>query len=326
MPRTNLLLFVGKQGNAEPVKTAADWSNRRKMILKAMQEVMGQLPDKAKRCALDPVVVEETDCGTFVRRLVRYHSEPGGLVPAYLLVPKEVLAGKGKAPAVLGLHQTHPLGQKVVVGLGASPDDEYGVELVKKGFVVLAPPYPLLADYNPDLTALGYRSGTMKAIWDNMRGLDYLESLPFVKTNGFGVIGHSLGGHNGIYTAVFDERIRVIISSCGFDSFRDYKGGQIKGWTHPRYMPRLLDYRLDELPFDFHELIGALAPRRCFISAPLGDSNFKWRSVDAVVQSARPIYRLLGTPNALQVVHPDCAHGFPASIRAEAYGALEEQR
>ena len=288
-----------------------------------MQEVMGKLPGPEKRRPLNATVIEEIDCGVFVRRLVRYESEPAGTVPAYLLIPRDALAGARKAPAILGLHQTHPLGQKVVVGLGNSTNDEYGVELVKRGFVVLAPPYPVLADYNPELKRLGYQSGTMKAIWDNMRGLDYLESLRFVRTNGFGVIGHSLGGHNGIYTAVFDERIRVIVSSCGFDSFRDYKGGNIKGWTHQRYMPRLLDYSLDELPFDFYELIASLAPRRCFISAPLGDDNFKWRSVDAVAKAAKPVYQLFGAADQLQVVHPDCAHGFPPEVRAESYQAFE---
>ena len=87
--------------------------------------------------------------------------------------------------------------------------------------MVIAPPYPLLADYHPNLKQLGYQSGTMKAIWDNMRALDYLQTLPFVQTNAFGAIGHSLGGHNGIYTAMFDDRIRAVVSSCGFDSFRD---------------------------------------------------------------------------------------------------------
>jgi hypothetical protein len=326
LSRTNLLFYQAAPGRIEPVRTAADWRKRRAAILLAMQEVMGKLPGEEKRCPLNPAIKQETDCGSFIRRLVTYQSEPGGRVPAYLLVPKAVLAGKLKAPAILGLHQTHPLGQKVVVGLGNSTNDEYGVELAKRGFVVLAPPYPWLADYNPDLKALGYQSGTMKAIWDNMRGLDYLESLPFVKTNGFGAIGHSLGGHNSIYTAVFDERIQVIVSSCGFDSFRDYKNGNIKGWTSERYMPRLLNYSLDDLPFDFYELIGALAPRRCFISAPLRDDNFKWRSVDAVIQAAIPVYNLFGAPTHLQVVHPNCAHGFPSEVREESYRALESLR
>src|SRR6185369_12937577 len=133
----------------------------------------------------------------------------------YLLIPKAVLSGNYHAPAVLCLHQTHQLGQKVVVGLGNSPNDEYGVELVQRGYVCIAPAYPLLANYAPDLKKLGYVSGTMKAIWDNIRALDLLESLPFVKKGKFGAIGHSLGGHNGIYTAAFDDRIKVLVSNCG---------------------------------------------------------------------------------------------------------------
>src|SRR5438067_4436776 len=103
-----------------------------------------------------------------------------------------------------------------------------------------------------------------------MRGLDLLESLPFVKQGAFGAIGHSLGGHNSVFTAVFDERIKVVVSSCGLDSFTDYFGGNIKGWTQERYMPRLTEYmsRVADVPFDFQELIGAIAPRHVFISAP----------------------------------------------------------
>lgn len=60
-----------------------------------------------------------------------------------------------------------------------------------------------------------YESGTMKAIWDNIRALDVLESLSFVRQGAFATIGHSLGGHNSVYTAVFDKRLRVVVSSCG---------------------------------------------------------------------------------------------------------------
>ena len=295
--------------------------------------MMGPLPGSEKRCPLDPQVTEEVDCGDYIRRLVNYTSEPGSRVPAYLLIPKRALTGTGKFPAVLALHQTHAAGQKVVVGLGESSNDEYGVALAKRGFVVLAPPYTMLANYWPDVKALGYQSGTMKAVWDNMRGLDYLSTLPFVKTNAFGAIGHSLGGHNGIFTAVLDERIQVVVSSCGLDSFLDYAGGDPnvwkteRGWCQQRYMPRLLDYagKLESIPFDFHELIGALAPRACLISAPVGDNNFKWRSVDAIAQAARPVYELLGAPKNLQVEHPDCGHLFPPEMREKAYRLLEEQ-
>ena len=324
LDRTNLLLYRNARGEVVLVKSVADWRKRRAEILRAMQEVMGPLPGMEKRCPLDVKSEEEVDCGNYVRRFLTYAAEPGGRVPAYLLVPKSALAGKKKFPAILCLHQTHRLGQKVVVGLGESPNDEYGVELVKRGYVCLAPAYPLLANYAPDLKALGYQSGTMKAVWDNIRGLDLLESLPYVKRGRFGAIGHSLGGHNSVYTAVFDDRIKVVVSSCGLDSYLDYMNGNIKGWTSERYMPKLLNYPLNEIPFDFHEMIGALAPRTCFINAPLGDTNFKWRSVDAIEQAAAQVYRLYRAPHRLSVEHPDCGHSFPPEMRAKAYRLFDE--
>jgi hypothetical protein len=323
LSRTNLLEFVTAAGAVKPIRSTNDWNARRELIKRSMQEVMGPLPGSSKRVALDVKVEEEADCGDYVRRFLSYASEPGSRVPAYLLVPKAALNSTNKFPAILALHQTHPAAQKVVVGLGNSTNDEYGVELVHRGYVCFAPPYPLLANYSPDLKKLGYESGTMKAIWDNIRGLDLLESLPFVQRGRFGAIGHSLGGHNSIYTAVFDERIKVIVSSCGFDSYRDYMNGNITGWTSERYMPKLKQYAPDSFPFDFHEMIGALAPRLVFVNAPIGDTNFKWRSVDAVAASAKRIFELYGVPENLRVEHPDCGHLFPKEMREKPYALFD---
>jgi dienelactone hydrolase len=325
LPRTNLLVYHGPKGTVVPVKTKRDWQKRRSEILQAMQQVMGPLPGTEKRCDLAMKVEQETDCGSYTRQLISYAAEPGSRVPAYLLIPKHV---KGKRRAILALHPTDmEHGHRVVVEPLRKTYRAYGADLAERGYVVLAPAYPLMANYQPDLKALGYQSGTMKAIWDNLRGMDLLESLPFVRKGGFGVIGHSLGGHNAIYTAVFDDRIKALVSSCGFDSYVDYMDGKIKGWTSERYMPKLLSYqdRLEEIPFDFHEMIAALAPRAVFINAPLGDTNFKGRSVDEIVKAARPVYRLHGAEHNLRVEHPDCGHDFPPEMRREAYEFLRQR-
>lgn len=323
--RDNLLLYRAPDGAVRSVRNTCEWLQRREEILRAMESIMGPLPGTEKRCPLDPLIEEESDAGSHIRRLVTYAAEPGSRVPAYLLIPK-YLPGSGKqAPAVLCLHPTdHEIGHKVVVGLGGRSNRQYAAELADRGYVTFAPAYPLLANYHPDLKALGYQSGTMKAIWDNIRGLDYLETLPFVRRGAFGAVGHSLGGHNSVYTAVFEDRIKVVVSSCGLDSYLDYKDGDIRGWTSERYMPKLLDYRhrLSEIPFDFHEMIGALAPRRCLISAPLRDDNFKAESVDRVAAAARHVYRLYGKPENLIIEHPDAAHDFPDAIRQRAYSLL----
>lgn len=334
LPRDNLLVYRGEDDKPLPVKTKADWLNRRTEIREGMQAIMGKLPGREKRCPLELKVEEETDCGTYVRRLITYASEPGSRVPAYLLVPKTALAESApRVPAVLCLHGTdNVVGHGTVVGLGKKPNRQYASELAERGYVTLAPSYPLLANYQPDIKKLGWESGTLKAVWDNLRGLDLLDSLPYVKPGQYGVIGHSLGGHNAVYTSVFDDRIDVVVSSCGLDSFLDYYGGDEKrwlpeqGWTQTRYMPRLAEYRgrLAEIPFDFHELLGALAPRHVLIVAPQRDSNFRAESVDRIVVAARGVYELYGHPGRLRLQHPDCEHDFPPESREAAYKLLDE--
>ena len=80
----------------------------------------------------------------------------------------------------------------------------------------------------------------------------------------------------------------------------------------------------EPIPFDFHELLGAFAPRPVFINAPLADSNFRARSVDDVVAAAAAVYRLYGAEKNLHVEHPPGGHDFPEAVRERAYRFLEE--
>lgn len=335
LDRFRLLEFHDASGVVRPVVAREDWEKRRSEILVGMQEVMGSLPSRDQLPPLDVQLVEEADAGTYVRRLITYQSESSARTPAYLCIPKEVLSGQRAARAVLCLHPTdQQWGHQVVVGLGGHEGSHYAAELAAQGFVTMAPAYPHLANYWPNLEQLGYASGTMKAIWDNMRAIDLLSSWPGVDmTRGVAAIGHSLGGHNAIYTAVFDTRIAVVVTSCGFDSFLDYYAGARRnwyfgqGWCQIRYMPRLSNYRdeLERIPFDFPELLGALAPRTVLINAPLHDANFQADSVDRCVAAARPVYALVGAQEQLTVLHPDCGHDFPAEERQQAYRLLRER-
>lgn len=332
LDRNNLLVFRDPSGAPTPVRSLSDWRVRRAEILAGAQAVMGTVPGPAKRVPLDVAIEEEVDCGTYVRRLIHYNAEPDSRVPAYLLIPKAALGAAGeRRPGILCLMPTNnEVGHKGVVGLGgpnARPNRNYAQELAERGYVTIATPYPLLANYRPDLKKLGYESGTMKAIWDNIRALDVLDAMPEVKPGGYGAIGHSLGGHNAIYTAVFDPRIKVIVSSCGFDSYLDYKDDAAwkpgRGWAQTLYMPKILDTPRAEIPFDFHELIAALAPRAFFVNAPTRDNNFNWQSVDRVAAAAAQIYRLYEVPALIRVEHPDSEHDFPPAVREQAYVWLD---
>jgi dienelactone hydrolase len=157
-----------------------------------------------------------------------------------------------------------------------------------------------------------------------MRALDLLQSLGEVDPGGIGVIGHSLGGHNSIFTALFDCRIKAVVSSCGFNAYPYYFKGDIAGWSHKGYMPRLKEiYHLDlkEVPFDFPELVGALAPRHFFTNSPTRDSNFDVDGVRVCIRSAAPVFAMVG--GEIKAAYPDAEHAFPEKIREEAYSFLD---
>ena len=324
---TRLLVVRDASGVETPVRSAADWQVRRDHILTHLQTVMGPLPGGERRVPLDVKVVETIDEPGFVRSKITYASEPGDRVPAWLLVPKsDEPRGRGRRPAMLCLHQTVKIGKDEPVGLGGKPNLRYARELAGRGYVTLAPDYPTYGEHAVDPYALGYASASMKAIWDNLRGVDLLGSLAEVDPGRIGVIGHSLGGHNAIFTALFDARLKAVVSSCGFNSFPAYKEGNIAGWSHKGYMPRLRDeYGLDlsRVPFDFPELIGALAPRAFFVNAPTRDANFAVAGVESCIASAGPVYRLLGVDDRLRAVHPDAEHDFPPEVRDQAYAFLD---
>jgi hypothetical protein len=322
---TNLMVVRGPDDTQTPVKTRADWEVRRAHVLAHVQDVMGPLPGAERRVPLDVQVTETVDEPAFVRKKITFASEPGDRVPAWLLIPKRL---EGLAPAMLCLHQTVKIGKDEPVGLGGKENLRYAKELAERGYVTIAPDYPNFGEYVRDVYALGYASASMKAIWNNMRAVDLLSSLGEVDPERIGVIGHSLGGHNSIFTAVFDPRLKAVVSSCGFNSFPSYYKGKIAGWSHKGYMPRLREvYGLDvkKVPFDFPELIGALAPRAFFTNSPVRDANFEVEGIRTCIASAAPIYRLYGVEDRLKAEYPDAEHDFPPAQRQDAYEFLDRE-
>jgi dipeptidyl aminopeptidase/acylaminoacyl peptidase len=322
----DLSYFLQAGGTRAAIRTAEDWRQRRRHVVLGMEAVMGPLPRPERPVPLDVQVFEERRGDGLVRRKVAYHTDRlDRRVRAWLLLPAG--AATRRRPAVLCLHQTTPSGKDSPAGLADRPTMHYALELAQRGFVTLSPDYPSLGEHAHDFDADAYASGSMKAIYDNTRAIDLLQSLPEVDAERIGCIGHSLGGHNGLFTAVFDERLQAVVTCCGFTRFHKYYGGDLRGWAGPRYMPRIAsDYDLspDRMPFDFTEVLAAIAPRAVFVVAPLGDDNFSVDGVRDVVAAARPVYELLGQPARLRVVYPDCGHDFPDSARKKAYDFLAE--
>jgi acetyl esterase/lipase len=323
---SQLLVYRDAEGHEHPVKTPEDWAVRRRHVLAGMEEAMGPLPDRSDLPPLDVHLKGRMEGEGFQRLTISFVPEPSDRLCAHLYLP----SGRGpdeRLPAMLALHPTSTLGKDRVTKEGGEPNRMYAYELARRGYVVIAPDYPSFGDYQGyDFAADRYTSGTMKGIFNHMRCVDLLQSRPEVDPQRIGVIGHSLGGHNAMFVGVFDQRLKVIVSSCGWTPFHDYYGGKIKGWTSDRYMPRLRDvYALDpdRVPFDFYEVVAALAPRAFFSCSPLHDSNFDVTGVRKGIAKASEIFALLGAADQLQVRYPDSAHDFPPEMRREAYGFID---
>jgi dienelactone hydrolase len=275
----DLLYYLDAQGGRHAVVTRGDWETRRKQILTAMQQVMGPVPDRRTQVPLDVQIGEETRAGKLIRKKLTFRSDKSDRVPAYLFLPADAATalrengpGARRWPAVLCLHQTTAAGKDEPAGIAGNPDMRYALELAQRGYITLAPDYPSFGEHHYDFApAHGYLSGTMKAVWDNMRAVDLLLTLPEVDPRRIGCLGHSLGGHNTLFTAAFDERIAVAVSNSGFSRFHK---DDVASWTGKRYMPLIASrYHndADQVPFDFTEIVGALAPRPFLAIAPVRD-------------------------------------------------------
>ncbi len=319
--------WFSDEGKTKAVENVSQWEIRREAVLKGFQEAAGELPDRSNLLPLDIKITETFEAEKYSRSNINFASEAGDRITAYLYIPKGDIPEENRL-GIVALHSTHKLGKGLCDGQSDLPNRGYAKELAQRGHVVISPDYPSFGDAKDyDFVADRYQSGTMKGIWNHMRCVDLLQARDDVNPKKIATIGHSLGGHNAIFFGLFDERVKVVVSSCGWTPFHDYKEGNITGWTSDRYMPSLRDvYGLDpnKVPFDFYELIAALAPRAFFSNSPLNDSNFDWRGVEKAAPKIRRIYDLYQVPEKMRIAYPNAEHDFPEPVRFESYEFLEK--
>lgn len=327
--RSDLLVYKDDQGALQAVKTAEDWQRRVAHIRSSMEAVMGRLPADSD-LPLDIHYGETTPLRHYTRRHITFTVEQGDRLTGWLLIPHAPNDHPPQA-AMICLPDSSPEGKDNPVGLSDRAEMAYAHELACRGYVCLSLDYPILhsKEYHGDPYQLGYESATMKGIVNHRRGVDLIQSLPFVDRDKIGVIGHSLGGHNALFLAVFDQRIKAVVSSCGFNVFGKHNGGDIRAWSSRYYMPLIKNRFGDdpqEMPFDFTEVLAALAPRPVFANAPLHDQpDFEVSGVRDCFDAATPVYKqLFNAHDNLQPRYPDAGHRFPAAERQAAYAFLDK--
>lgn len=301
--------------------TPAGWQTWHDALRAKVLDLSGLVPPP-EPCDLAPEVLERVELPDegVVRERIVYQSEPDVWVAAYLLRPLTAPAG-ARRPAVLALHgHGGRWGKGQVAGVAGEHETvrrniehyryDYGLQFARRGYVVLCPDARLFGEraagwWSPSQGPLSYdpcdRAGNQAAllgfsligltVWDDRRGLDYLQARPDVDPQRLGVAGLSLGGTRATYVAALDDRPRATVISGYLNTFRDY--ALARQFCGGQYVPGLL--RWAEQP----DVTALIAPRALLIEAGTEDEMFPVDASRAAQEQVARVYRLLGVEDRL---------------------------
>lgn len=327
------LLETGREHTV--IDGIAAWEQKRSRIAAVLAQLMGE-PNGLKAGKPEAEVLGEETLSDHVRRHVRIRSEADDWIPAYVLLPKNLPAGP--SPVMICLHQTVAQGKDEPCGIKGSPDLAFALQLVRRGYVCIAPDVIGFGERIPPGSppyhdsAAFYRKHPKwsffgKMNWDAARIVDWLEAQPFADPLQIGCIGHSHGAYGSLMAAAFEPRISLAIASCGFTTLRADPAPN--RWSHlTALLPQLGEYLPDvaAIPFDWQEICAAIAPRPLYVWYTTKDDIFpKTDNLDAMFRDVRGVYGLYGAAGDLAWRSNDGAHSFPSDAREKAYAWLAKR-
>lgn len=289
------------------------------------------------RGELAPRVETEESLDGITRSLIRLQLDENEWVEAYLLKPH--VSGREKLPAMLAIHQhggDFTLGKSEPAGLSTNATFHYGIDLAKRGFVVLCPDLLGFEERTPPewkrkegsapdgfwyerFEAMRFllQGSTLQAKYlaELSRALDYLSSLDFVDSARIGVIGHSMGGQEAVWLSWYDKRVAACACSCGIALLSAILRDQINH-NMALYVPGMLEIG------DIDLLTRAIAPRPLFISYGARDPIFPVDSVRQIVEVTEGHYAEMGAAERFQSLEFPGEHGFPEHVKERMYGFL----
>ena len=161
----------------------------------------------------------------------------------------------------------------------------------------------LFSDYRPGQIAPDQWRALGAWAWGSSRIVDYLETQKRVDIKKAIVMGHSRHGKAALWAGAQDKRFKIVISNdsgCGGAAMSKRVFGEnvaritssIPYW----FCPTFSRYANNEanLPFDQHELVALMAPRKVYIASAVED---RWADPKGEFLSgyyAGPVYELYG--------------------------------
>ncbi len=284
------------------VYTRAQAEARQAKVRSKILSLIGGLP---QRTPLHAKFMGETQAGGFRIRKLIFESQPNFFVTALLYVPFGE-AADGKRAAILITPGHGPNGKE--------SDAPMAAIFARNGFIVLSYDpigqgerlqYPDPAKPGVSLAArptgehgeaslqpmLIGDTFARYEIWDAMRGVDYLASLPEVDPHRIGAVGCSGGGTVTALTSALDTRIAAIGTACyitSFDALLPALGPQDAEQSTPRFISSGLD---------FPDWIELAAPRPYAVISTYSDM-FPFAGARSTVIETRRFYSLFDPASA----------------------------
>jgi dienelactone hydrolase len=297
-------------------QTDESWEIKRSRLIVQLKQSLGSFELPQGDAGLDPVLLERVELDEVVRERVEFTTFDGLRMPAYVMIPKAMAPGE-KRPAVLLWHG-HGYGSRSMVGLQADGTakqhtgklaDNIGLELARRGLVVLAPEVAGFGDrmlerdmarepdsknscYNLSVSLLmtGKTAAGLRT-YEAIRAADYLLTRQEVDADRIGNMGHSGGGTVASLSAALDARIRASVVGLYPNTYR----GSILAMRHClcNYIPGILNHA--EMP----DLLGLIAPRALFVEAGIHDPIYPIATTREAVRQLTEVYDRLGRAERL---------------------------
>jgi dienelactone hydrolase len=295
-----------------PTKEA--WLVRAASLRKQILVSAGLWPTPPKP-PIQATIFGKLDRGDYTIEKVYFESHPGFYVTGGLYRPKDA-AGK-KVPAVLCPHGHWTYGRLENQQLNSGP--ARAANFARQGYVAFA--YDMVG-YNDSAAishrfASGHRTNAIDRetlwgvnllglqLWDSIRSVDFLLTLPEVDPERIACTGESGGGTQTFLLAAVDDRIQVA-APVNMISFL------MQGGCLCENAPNL---RVDTNNVE----IGALmAPRPMLMVSATGD--WTKNTLTSEYPAIRGFYRLLGAEDKVTAVQMDAPHNYNQDSREAVYG------
>jgi pimeloyl-ACP methyl ester carboxylesterase len=223
-------------------------------------------------------------------------------------------AENAKLPTVVWLHGfSYPMGYMWVYR--QRPDLHPILALTRAGYAVFAfdqtghgsrqDEFATFFDRFPNWSRMG------RMVSDTRAAIDAIQKDGMCDADKVYLFGYSMGGMIGLHTAAVDDRVKGVVSICGFTPMRTDTtdkgtGGLARYSVELPLLPRLGAFigHESQLPYDYDELIATVAPRPVYVVAPQLDRDATPSDVHAAVEQARGVYTLLNAANKLELFEP----------------------